>query len=97
MALGATSLANDGAGCFAYSDPGIFSIDWFLGRAVGAETMKSLLMATSNTAIMDWNIFRVSAPYQQTLQLKYLGQEVGSTHYQFCFSPDYWYCLLPLF
>ena len=54
-----------------------------LGRAVG-ETM-IVLMATGNTAIMDWNVFNGFRTLSANIAVELPEAVVGSTHYRMLF------------
>ncbi len=53
------------------------------GRAIG-ETM-IVLMATGNTAVMDWNIFEGMRTLSANVAVEMGEAEVGSTHFRMLF------------
>jgi phosphate transport system permease protein len=66
------------------ASPGIFSAVMIgLGRSIG-ETM-IVLMATGNTAIMDWNIFAGMRTFAANIAVELPESEVGSSHYRILF------------
>lgn len=84
LALGATSWQTMVRVVLLTASPGIFSAVMIgLGRAVG-ETM-IVVMATGNTAIMDWNIFQGFRALSANIAVEMPESEVGSTHYRILF------------
>lgn len=84
LALGATQWQTLMRVVLPTASPGIFSAVMIgLGRAVG-ETM-IVLMATGNTAIMDWNIFEGMRTLSANVAVEMGEAEVGSTHFRVLF------------
>ncbi|OGT36107.1 MAG: phosphate ABC transporter permease [Gammaproteobacteria bacterium RBG_16_51_14] len=84
LALGATPWQTLARVVLLTASPGIFSAIMIgLGRAVG-ETM-IVVMATGNTAIMDWNIFQGFRALSANIAVEMPESEVGSTHYRILF------------
>ncbi|EKE74909.1 ABC transporter permease subunit [Gallaecimonas xiamenensis] len=84
LALGATPWQTLSRVVLLTASPGIFSaVMMGLGRAVG-ETM-IVLMATGNTAIMDWNIFEGMRTLSANIAVEMGESEVGSSHYRVLF------------
>ena len=84
LALGATQWQTLIRVVLPTASPGIFSALMIgLGRAVG-ETM-IVLMATGNTAIMDWNIFEGMRTLSANVAVEMGEAEVGSTHFRVLF------------
>ena len=84
LALGATPWQTMVRVVLLTASPGIFSAVMIgLGRAVG-ETM-IVVMATGNTAIMDWNIFQGFRALSANIAVEMPESEVGSTHYRILF------------
>ncbi len=84
LALGATAWQTMVRVVLLTASPGIFSAVMIgLGRAVG-ETM-IVVMATGNTAIMDWNIFQGFRALSANIAVEMPESEVGSTHYRILF------------
>jgi phosphate transport system permease protein len=84
LALGATQWQTLTRVVLPTASPGIFSALMIgLGRAVG-ETM-IVLMATGNTAVMDWNIFEGMRTLSANVAVEMGEAEVGSTHFRVLF------------
>ncbi len=84
LALGATPWQTMMRVVLPTASPGIFSALMIgLGRAVG-ETM-IVLMATGNTAIMDWNIFEGLRTLSANVAVEMGEAEVASTHFRVLF------------
>ncbi len=84
LALGATRWQTMTRVVLLTASPGIFSAVMIgLGRAVG-ETM-IVLMATGNTAIMDFNIFEGLRTLSANIAVEMPESEVGSTHFRILF------------
>lgn len=84
LALGATPWQTLTRVVLPSASPGIFSgVMIGLGRAVG-ETM-IVLMATGNTAVMDWNIFEGMRTLSANIAVEMPESAVGSTHYRTLF------------
>ncbi|MFZ5561617.1 MAG: ABC transporter permease subunit [Pseudomonadota bacterium] len=84
LALGATQWQTLMRVVLPTASPGIFSALMIgFGRAVG-ETM-IVLMATGNTAIMDWNIFEGMRTLSANVAVEMGEAEVGSTHFRVLF------------
>ncbi len=84
LALGATPWQTMIRIVILTASPGIFSAVMIgIGRAVG-ETM-IVLMATGNTAIMDFNIFEGLRTLSANIAVEMPESEVNSTHYRLLF------------
>ena len=84
LALGATQWQTLAKVVLLTASPGIFSaVMMGLGRAVG-ETM-IVLMATGNTAILDWSIFQGMRTLAANIAVEMPESEVGSSHYRILF------------
>ncbi|MGH8493178.1 MAG: ABC transporter permease subunit [Moraxellaceae bacterium] len=84
LALGGTPWQTMMRVVLPTASPGIFSALMIgLGRAVG-ETM-IVLMATGNTAIMDWNIFEGLRTLSANVAVEMGEAEVASTHFRVLF------------
>lgn len=84
LALGATQWQTLMRVVLPTASPGIFSALMIgLGRAVG-ETM-IVLMATGNTAVMNWNIFEGMRTLSANVAVEMGEAEVGSTHFRVLF------------
>ncbi len=84
LALGATEWQTLTRVVILTASPGIFSAVMIgFGRAVG-ETM-IVLMATGNTAIMDFSIFEGMRTLSANIAVEMPEAEVGSTHYRILF------------
>lgn len=84
LALGATPWQTLVRVVLPTAAPGIFSALMIgLGRAVG-ETM-IVLMATGNTAVMEWNIFEGLRTLSANVAVEMGEAEVGSTHFRVLF------------
>ena len=84
LALGATRWQTMTRVVLLTASPGIFSaVIIGLGRSIG-ETM-IVLMATGNTAIMDWNIFEGMRTFAANIAVELPESEVGSSHYRILF------------
>lgn len=84
LALGATQWQTLMRVVLPTASPGIFSALMIgFGRAVG-ETM-IVLMATGNTAVMDWNIFEGMRTLSANVAVEMGEAEVGSTHFRVLF------------
>ena len=84
LALGATQWQTLTRVVLPTASPGIFSAVMIgFGRAVG-ETM-IVLMATGNTAVMEWNIFEGMRTLAANVAVEMGEAEVGSTHFRVLF------------
>ncbi len=84
LALGATQWQTLVRVVLPTASPGIFSALMIgFGRAVG-ETM-IVLMATGNTAVMNWNIFEGMRTLSANVAVEMAEAEVGSTHFRVLF------------
>lgn len=84
LALGATQWQTLMRVVLPTASPGIFSALMIgSGRAIG-ETM-IVLMATGNTAVMDWNIFEGMRTLSANVAVEMGEAEVGSTHFRMLF------------
>ncbi len=84
LALGATQWQTLMRVVLPTASPGIFSAVMIgFGRAVG-ETM-IVLMATGNTAVMEWNIFEGMRTLSANVAVEMGEAEVGSTHFRVLF------------
>jgi len=84
LALGATQWQTLVRVVLPTASPGIFSgVMIGFGRAIG-ETM-IVLMATGNTAVMDWNIFEGMRTLSANVAVEMGEAEVGSTHFRMLF------------
>jgi len=84
LALGATPWQTLMRVVLPTASPGIFSALMIgLGRAVG-ETM-IVLMATGNTAVMEWNIFEGLRTLSANVAVEMGEAEVASTHFRVLF------------
>jgi phosphate transport system permease protein len=84
LALGATMWQTMIGVVILTASPGIFSAVMIgIGRAVG-ETM-IVLMATGNTAIMDFSIFQGLRTLSANIAVEMPESEVNSTHYRILF------------
>ncbi|HQV22031.1 MAG TPA: ABC transporter permease subunit, partial [Agitococcus sp.] len=84
LALGATQWQTLTRVVLPTASPGIFSAVMIgFGRAVG-ETM-IVLMATGNTAVMEWNIFEGMRTLSANVAVEMGEAEVGSTHFRVLF------------
>jgi phosphate transport system permease protein len=84
LALGATWWQTLVRVVLLTASPGIFSAVMIgFGRAVG-ETM-IVLMATGNTAVMDFSIFQGMRTFSANIAVELPESEVGSTHYRILF------------
>jgi phosphate transport system permease protein len=84
LALGATQWQTLTRVVLPTASPGIFSALMIgSGRAIG-ETM-IVLMATGNTAVMDWNIFEGMRTLSANVAVEMGEAEVGSTHFRMLF------------
>lgn len=84
LALGATMWQTMMGVVILTASPGIFSAVMIgLGRAVG-ETM-IVLMATGNTAVMDFSIFEGLRTLSANIAVEIPESEVNSTHYRVLF------------
>jgi phosphate transport system permease protein len=84
LALGATQWQTLMRVVLPTASPGIFSALMIgFGRAVG-ETM-IVLMATGNTAVMEWNIFEGMRTLSANVAVEMGEAEVGSTHFRVLF------------
>ncbi len=91
LALGATRWQTLKNVVLPTASPGIFSAVMIgLGRAVG-ETM-IVLMATGNTAVMDWSIFTGFRTLAANIGVEMPEAAVGTTHFRLLFV-----CALVLF
>jgi phosphate transport system permease protein len=84
LALGATTWQTMVRVVLLTASPGIFSAVMIgLGRAVG-ETM-IVVMATGNTAVMDFNIFQGFRALSANIAVEMPESEVGGSHYRILF------------
>jgi phosphate transport system permease protein len=84
LALGATPWQTLVGVVLPTASPGIFSAIMIgLGRAVG-ETM-IVLMATGNTAVMDFSVFSGMRTLSANVAVEMPESEVGSTHFRLLF------------
>ncbi|OUD15431.1 ABC transporter permease subunit [Thioflexithrix psekupsensis] len=84
LALGATRWQTMTRVVLLTASPGIFSAVMIgLGRAVG-ETM-IVLMATGNTAVMDFSLFQGLRTLSANIAVEMPESEVGSTHFRVLF------------
>ena len=84
LALGATQWQTLMRVVLPTASPGIFSAVMIgFGRAVG-ETM-IVLMATGNTAVMEWNIFEGMRTLSANVAVEMGEAEIGSTHFRVLF------------
>jgi len=84
LALGATNWQTLTRVVLLTASPGIFSaIMMGLGRAVG-ETM-IVLMATGNTAIMEWSVFEGMRTLAANIAVEMPESAIGSSHYRVLF------------
>ena len=84
LALGATQWQTLVRVVLPTASPGIFSAVMIgFGRAIG-ETM-IVLMATGNTAVMEWNIFEGMRTLSANVAVEMGEAEVGSTHFRMLF------------
>lgn len=84
LALGATPWQTLIRVVLPTASPGIFSALMIgFGRAVG-ETM-IVLMATGNSAVMDWNIFQGMRTLSANVAVEMGEAELGSTHFRVLF------------
>jgi phosphate transport system permease protein len=84
LALGATNWQTLTKVVLLTASPGIFSaIMMGLGRAVG-ETM-IVLMATGNTAILEWSVFEGMRTLAANIAVEMPESAIGSTHYRVLF------------
>ncbi|MFQ6371475.1 ABC transporter permease subunit [Shewanella sp. YIC-542] len=84
LALGATRWQTLTRVVLLTASPGIFSaVMMGLGRAVG-ETM-IVLMATGNTAIMDWSVFQGMRTLAANIAVEMPESAIGSSHYRVLF------------
>ncbi|MEI8600297.1 ABC transporter permease subunit [Shewanella sp. PP-Sp27a-2] len=84
LALGATPWQTLTRVVLLTASPGIFSaIMMGLGRAVG-ETM-IVLMATGNTAIMEWSVFEGMRTLAANIAVEMPESAIGSSHYRVLF------------
>ena len=84
LALGATPWQTMARVILLTASPGIFSAIMIgLGRAIG-ETM-IVVMATGNTAIMDFNMFQGFRALSANIAVEMPESELGSTHYRVLF------------
>jgi len=84
LALGATNWQTLIRVVLLTASPGIFSaIMMGLGRAVG-ETM-IVLMATGNTAIMEWSVFEGMRTLAANIAVEMPESAIGSSHYRVLF------------
>lgn len=84
LALGATAWQTMSRVVILTASPGIFSAVMIgMGRAVG-ETM-IVLMATGNTAVMDFSIFQGLRTMSANIAVEMPESEVGSTHFRILF------------
>ncbi|MFT5236322.1 MAG: phosphate transport system permease protein [Shewanella sp.] len=84
LALGATDWQTLTRVVLLTASPGIFSaIMMGLGRAVG-ETM-IVLMATGNTAIMEWSVFEGMRTLAANIAVEMPESAIGSSHYRVLF------------
>ncbi|WP_299008321.1 ABC transporter permease subunit [uncultured Shewanella sp.] len=84
LALGATTWQTLTRVVLLTASPGIFSaVMMGLGRAVG-ETM-IVLMATGNTAIMEWSVFQGMRTLAANIAVEMPESAIGSSHYRVLF------------
>lgn len=84
LALGATPWQTLTRVVLLTASPGIFSaVMMGLGRAVG-ETM-IVLMATGNTAIMEWSVFEGMRTLAANIAVEMPESAIGSSHYRVLF------------
>lgn len=84
LALGATNWQTLTKVVLLTASPGIFSaVMMGLGRAVG-ETM-IVLMATGNTAIMEWSVFEGMRTLAANIAVEMPESAIGSSHYRVLF------------
>ncbi|MCU7376716.1 ABC transporter permease subunit [Paucibacter sp. O1-1] len=84
LALGATNWQTLTKVVLLTASPGIFSaIMMGLGRAVG-ETM-IVLMATGNTAILEWSVFEGMRTLAANIAVEMPESAIGSSHYRVLF------------
>ncbi|RZU47783.1 phosphate transport system permease protein [Fluviicoccus keumensis] len=84
LALGATQWQTLVRVVLPTASPGIFSAVMIgFGRAIG-ETM-IVLMATGNTAVMNWNMFEGMRTLSANVAVEMAEAEVGSTHFRVLF------------
>ncbi|MGI2172574.1 ABC transporter permease subunit [Shewanella ulleungensis] len=84
LALGATNWQTLTRVVLLTASPGIFSaIMMGLGRAVG-ETM-IVLMATGNTAILEWSVFEGMRTLAANIAVEMPESAIGSSHYRVLF------------
>ncbi|MGL5048365.1 MAG: ABC transporter permease subunit [Shewanella sp.] len=84
LALGATPWQTLIGVVLLTASPGIFSaVMMGLGRAVG-ETM-IVLMATGNTAIMEWSVFEGMRTLAANIAVEMPESAIGSSHYRVLF------------
>ena len=84
LALGATQWQTLTRVVLLTASPGIFSaVMMGLGRAVG-ETM-IVLMATGNTAIMEWSVFQGMRTLAANIAVEMPESAIGSSHYRVLF------------
>jgi phosphate transport system permease protein len=84
LALGATPWQTLVGVVLPTASPGIFSAVMIgMGRAVG-ETM-IVLMATGNTAVMDFSVFQGLRTLSANIAVEMPESEVGSTHFRLLF------------
>lgn len=84
LALGATAWQTLTRVVLLTASPGIFSaVMMGLGRAVG-ETM-IVLMATGNTAIMNWSMFEGMRTLAANIAVEMPESAIGSSHYRVLF------------
>ncbi|MCE9678957.1 ABC transporter permease subunit [Shewanella sp. AS1] len=84
LALGATNWQTLTRVVLLTASPGIFSaVMMGLGRAVG-ETM-IVLMATGNTAIMEWSVFEGMRTLAANIAVEMPESAIGSSHYRVLF------------
>ena len=84
LALGATPWQTLIGVVLPTASPGIFSAVMIgMGRAVG-ETM-IVLMATGNTAVMDFSLFSGMRTFAANIAVEMPESEVGSTHFRLLF------------
>ena len=88
LALGATPWQTLTRVVLLTASPGIFSAVMIgLGRAVG-ETM-IVLMATGNTAVMDFSIFEGMRTLSANVAVELPESELGSSHYRILFLASF--------
>ncbi|ABZ77381.1 binding-protein-dependent transport systems inner membrane component [Shewanella halifaxensis HAW-EB4] len=84
LALGATTWQTLTRVVLLTASPGIFSaVMMGVGRAVG-ETM-IVLMATGNTAIMEWSVFEGMRTLAANIAVEMPESAIGSSHYRVLF------------